>query len=245
MQVHHRLGSPMLAAVLAAGSLGFAAAPAPAQDTQAQDTQAPSTAAATPAPAEDDFTGKSGGDFMVRLRGLAVIPRDHADYIDPIGGDTTLSTTYVPELDLTYFITDYIAVEAIAAVTKHHAHVKNSSIGDVDLGSIWLLPPTITLQYHPLPKERFSPYLGAGVNYTFFFNDNVPDDGPVKSIHYQDSFGFALQAGLDIAITNDFYFNVDVKRLWLNDKVKINGGDIKAKVDVDPWIVGAGFGYKF
>ncbi len=244
MQVHHRLGSPMLAAVLAAGSLGFAAAPAPAQDTQAQDTQAPSTAA-TPAPAEDDFTGKSGGDFMVRLRGLAVIPRDHADYIDPIGGDTTLSTTYVPELDLTYFITDYIAVEAIAAVTKHHAHVKNSSIGDVDLGSIWLLPPTITLQYHPLPKERFSPYLGAGVNYTFFFNDNVPDDGPVKSIHYQDSFGFALQAGLDIAITNDFYFNVDVKRLWLNDKVKINGGDIKAKVDVDPWIVGAGFGYKF
>jgi outer membrane protein len=201
-------------------------------------------AAATP-DEKKEFTGKSAGDFMVRLRGLAVIPRDHADHINPIGGDVQITNAYVPEVDLSYFITDNIAIEAIAAITKHDVKAKSTSLGDVDLGSVWLLPPTILLQYHVLPKERISPYVGAGVNYSFFFNDDTPDDGPVKSIHYSDSFGWALQAGVDIALSDDIYLNVDVKHLWLNNKVSINNGAIKAKVDVDPWIVGAGLGFKF
>jgi outer membrane protein len=241
-----RLTSSLPAAALLAGMILPAAAMA--DDTAAQPKPTPPTAAqvaaATPA-AKDSFTGKSGGDFMVRLRGIAVIPRDHSDYIDPIGGHVEQTNAYVPELDLTYFITDNFAVEAIAAITKHDGKAKNTAAGDVDLGSVWVLPPTVTLQYHPLPKEKFSPYIGAGVNYTFFFNDDTPDDGPVKSIHYSDSFGWALQAGIDYAITDSLYLNVDVKRLFVSTKASINGGDIKSKVDVDPWIVGAGLGFKF
>ena len=205
---------------------------------------APQIAQNTPAE-KKDFTGKSAGDFMARLRGIAVIPRDHSDYIDPIGGHVSQTNAYVPEVDLTYFVTDNIAVEAIAAITKHDGKARNTAAGDVDLGSVWVLPPTITLQYHPLPKERFSPYVGAGVNYTFFFNDDTPDDSQVKSIHYKDSFGWALQVGVDYALTDNVYLNVDLKRLFVSTKVRMNGGAIKSKVDVDPWIVGAGIGYKF
>ncbi len=223
-------------------------AAAMADDAAAKPKSTPPTAAqvaaSTPA-AEDAFAGKSGGDFMVRLRGIAVIPRDHSDYVDPIGGHVEQTNAYVPEIDLTYFITENFAVEAIAAIAKHDGKAKNTAAGDVDLGSVWVLPPTVTLQYHPLPKEKFSPYIGAGVNYTVFFNDDTPDDGPVKSIHYSDSFGWALQAGVDYAITDSLYLNVDVKRLFVSTKARINGGDIKSKVDVDPWIVGAGLGYKF
>lgn len=222
---------------VAAASAGNAPAPTAPTPTQTAGTQ--------PAPEEKPFSGKSGGDFMVRLRGIAVIPRDHSDYVDPIGGHVEQTNAYVPEVDLTYFVTDNIAIEAIAAFTKHDGKAKNTAAGDVDLGSVWVLPPTVTLQYHPFPKERLSPYIGAGVNYTFFFNDDTPDDGAVKSIHYSDSFGWALQAGVDYALTENVYLNVDVKKLFVSTKARINGGDIKSKVDVDPWIVGAGIGYKF
>jgi outer membrane protein len=231
---------PAILATLAATLLPGAAA----AETPAAKPAPTQTADTAPAP-EPSFTGKSGGDFMVRLRGIAVIPRDHSDYVDPIGGHVEQTNAYVPEVDLTYFITDNIAVEAIAAITKHDGKARNTAAGDVDLGSVWVLPPTVTLQYHPFPKERWSPYVGAGVNYTFFFNDDTPDDGQVKSIHYSDSFGWALQAGLDYALTDSVYLNVDVKKLFVSTKARINDGAIHSKVDVDPWIVGAGIGYKF
>jgi len=238
------LRSSLPAALLLAAGIFPAVAMADDAKPKTTPPTAPQIAAATPE-SKDAFSGKSGGDLMVRLRGIAVIPRDHSDYVDPIGGHVEQTNAYVPEVDLTYFITDNIAIEAIAAITKHDGKAKNTAAGDVDLGSVWVLPPTVTLQYHPFPKERLSPYVGAGVNYTFFFNDDTPDDGPVKSIHYSDSFGWALQAGVDYALTENVYLNIDVKRLFVSTKARINGGDIKSKVDVDPWIVGAGIGYKF
>ena len=117
-------------------------------------------------------------------------------------------------------------------------------LGDVDLGEVSHLPPTLTLQYHPLPKERFSPYLGAGINYTIFYNEDAPG-GAVTSIHYQDTFGYALQAGIDVAVAENWSVNFDVKKLFISTEVAINGGAINADVDIDPWIVGLGVGYKF
>jgi outer membrane protein len=39
--------------------------------------------------------------------------------------------------------------------------------------------------------------------------------------------------------------NVDLKKLFLNTDVNINNGAIKADVDINPWIVGVGMGYRF
>lgn len=202
--------------------------------------------AAMPAYAEEpaEVPGKSAGDFLIRLRGLAVIPRDHAD-IDPIGGDTELENTGVPEIDFTYFITDNIAVELIAATTNHDAVAKNTSLGDVDLGDVWLLPPTLLAQYHFLTKEIVSPYVGAGINYTVFYGVDEPNNGIITDIDYENSLGWALQVGVDIRLDENWYLNADVKRLWLDSDVSINHGAIEADVDMDPWIVGMGIGYKF
>ena len=197
-----------------------------------------------PAPKEEPEYGKKAGDIMIRLRGLMIMPRDHAD-IDPIGGNTHISNAYVPEVDISYFITDYIALELIAATSKHDVSAHGTAAGNVDLGSVWLLPPTLTLQYHPLPKSRISPYIGGGINYTIFYNVDNPNHGPVQDVDYKNSLGYAVQAGVDIRVVDNWYFNADVKHLWLNNKVSINNGAIKAKVDVDPWIFGVGLGYKF
>lgn len=120
-----------------------------------------------------------------------------------------------------------------------------TSAGQVDLSDVWLLPPTLTLQYHFLPhSETFRPYIGAGVNYTHFYNE---DAGAANSIDYDDSFGYALQAGMDYGINDNWAVNIDVKKVMINTDVtiKTGGNTINADVDIDPWVFGVGVAYRF
>ncbi len=191
-------------------------------------------------------TWKKQGDILLRGRAVGVIPVEEQD-VRPVGGNTDISNQVVPELDVTYFFTDHIAAELIAAVTPHDLNHEKSSAGDVDLGEVWLLPPTLTLQYHfdPVTKRKISPYVGAGVNYTTFFDEEF--DAPVTRIDYDDSFGLALQAGVDVPVSGNWFVNLDVKKVWIETDVEIDLGATKldGEVSIDPWIVGAGVGYKF
>ncbi len=192
--------------------------------------------------AEAPFTGKSAGDVMVRARLLGVIPQNNGS--TSLGGHPTGTKDLIPELDVSYFITDNIALELIAGTSKHNMKAVHTSGGDIGIGSVRLLPPTLTAQYHFMPKERLSPYLGAGLNYTFFYDVSTPGNG-IDSVHYDNHIGYALQAGVDYAITPNVYFNFDVKKIFLRTDVSVNGGAVTAKAHIDPWLVGAGIGYKF
>jgi outer membrane protein len=86
-----------------------------------------------------------------------------------IGGTPNASNAASPLLDGTYFFTPNLAVNLIAATTRHQVEVRNSALGTVNLGSVWALPPTLTAQYHLLPQSRISPYVGVGLNTTFFY----------------------------------------------------------------------------
>lgn len=176
------------------------------------------------------------GDFLVRARALGVVPQE--DSTLSIGGTVKVDNSVVPEVDFTYFFTDNIAAELIAAVTPHD--VKTS--GGVDAGSAWLLPPTLTLQYHFTQCEAIKPYIGAGINYTLFFNE---DAGALNHVDYDNSFGVALQAGVDVPLGNSWYFNVDVKKVYIDTTARFSPSGIRADVDIDPWLVGVGIGYKF
>ena len=181
--------------------------------------------------------------YMIRLRGLVVAP-DASATITPIGGSADITTSVVPELDLNYFITDNWALELILGVTPHKATAVHTAVGDVALGKTVLLPPTLTVQYHFMPHEKFRPYVGAGLNYTFFFN--TKDEG-VSDLHLKNTLGYALQAGCDDALDEPWMFNIDVKKLFLSTKASMYAGPtrIAANVDIDPWIIGAGIGYRF
>ena len=170
-------------------------------------------------------------------------PDESADI--SIGGDASIDNSVMPELDFSYFFTDNIAVELILAVTPHDVAAVGTALGDIDLGDVTLLPPTLTLQYHFMPKETMSPYVGVGVNYTKFFDADVSSGGVVTDIDYDSSFGLALQAGIDYALNERWLINVDVKKVWINTDVSINAGAVTADVDIDPWIFGFGFGYRF
>ncbi|GHF12193.1 membrane protein [Kordiimonas sediminis] len=183
------------------------------------------------------------GDWLVRLRAIHVAPSESAE-ISAIGGDASIDTATVPELDISYFLTDKVAVELILATTKHSPVAIDTAAGDVPLGSVRLLPPTLNFQYHPMAGEKFSPYFGAGINYTMFYDQDATGD-VVTQIDYDNSFGFSLQAGADIEINDKWFFNADVKKLWLGTDVSINNGAINADVDINPWIIGVGFGRRF
>ncbi len=190
-------------------------------------------AIASPASAAEHF---KSGDILIRARALGVTPNESSSM--NIADNVKLSNAYVPELDATYFFTPNIAVELIAAITPHRV----STVGGVDAGDVWLLPPTLTLQYHFNQFESVKPYVGAGVNYTHFFGSNA---GALTDEKYEDSFGGALQVGADMPLGNNWYANVDVKKVFIDTTAKFSGGAVRADVDIDPWIVGLGVGYKF
>ena len=186
---------------------------------------------------------KDQGDLLVRLRAIAFMT-DTDGTTDTLGGSARTSDAYVPELDFSYFFTKNIAAELILGSTKHTVEVKGSSSGDLDLGTVRTLPPVLTLQYHFFPEKMFSPYVGAGVNYTITFDEKKGRS--VNSIKYSNEFGYAFQAGLDFKINDSFSLNLDVKKVFVDTDIIVNGGAINAKgTDLNPLIVGIGVGVTF
>jgi outer membrane protein len=230
-----KLALACLLGTLLAGGAAHAQAPAQA----AAQTPPQAGAWGTGAP-----VGKQAGSFMVRLRAIGVLPQDSASSVSAIGGHVEASNQAAPELDLSYFITDHIAVEAIAASTRHEIAASGTALGHVDVGSVHVLPPTVTLQYHFMPHERFSPYLGAGVTIAWFYDSN-PAGPAISRFGIGTSAGAAIQAGFDYNLTGHWFANFDVKQIFMNVDARINGGAIIAKTALDPTIIGAGIGYRF
>ena len=187
--------------------------------------------------------------WQVRLRAVGVAP-DESAKIGIIGGDVAISNALIPELDFTYFFTEHFAAELILGTAKHDVKAINTAAGNVDLGSVWLLPPTLTAQYHfyTSDKKVFKPYIGAGVNYTLFYNVK---SGDVAGVDYDNALGYAAQVGFDLMLDDTFFINLDVKRLFLSTDVTVDasnlapGLSIPAEVDINPWLIGVGVGMKF
>ncbi len=187
--------------------------------------------------------------WQVRLRAVGVAP-DESAKIGIIGGDVAISNALIPELDFTYFFTEHFAAELILGTAKHDVKAINTLAGDVDLGSVWLLPPTLTAQYHFYTSDQkvFKPYIGAGINYTLFYNVK---SGDVAGVEYDNAIGYAAQLGFDLMLDDKFFINFDAKRLFLSTDVTVDasnlapGLSIPAEVDINPWLIGVGVGMKF
>ena len=188
--------------------------------------------------------------WQVRLRGVGVVTPNQSAKIGIIGGDVAISNALIPELDFTYFFTEHFAAELILGTAKHDVKAVNTAAGNVDLGSVWLLPPTLTAQYHfyTSDKKVFKPYIGAGVNYTLFYNVK---SGDVADVKYDNALGYAAQLCFDLMLDEKFFINVDAKRLFLSTDVTVDasnlapGLSIPAEVDINPWLLGIGVGMKF
>ncbi|MBP0589875.1 OmpW family protein [Paraburkholderia sp. LEh10] len=185
----------------------------------------------------DPASGIHAGDVLVRLRAITIVPQVRtSDTLSALNVGVNNAT--VPELDFTYMILDNVGVELILATSRHQV---TSNIGD--LGGVNVLPPTLLLQYHFNHQGQVRPYVGAGVNYTYFYNDGLHAGGQQIAVK-RSSFGPALQMGVDVQLTKSVFANVDVKKVWMKTDASLNGASL-GTLHIDPLIVGVGVGMKF
>lgn len=200
------------------------------------------------------------GDVVVRAGAATVDPQTESSEISTTvtgkiaGTKATADTNTQLGLTLSYLVTDHVGVELLAATPfTHRIGVKGlGSAIDGKFGEAKQLPPTVSVQYFPLDSSsKLQPYVGAGLNYTAFFDEQLTDRqraNGFSKLKLSDSWGLALQAGVDYQLTDRLVLNAAVWRIDLHTEATARHsalGKVKVDVDVDPWVYMIGVGYKF
>ena len=212
------------------------------------------------------------GDWVLRAGATTVDPDTDSDDINlpqdlvaraDVDDDTQLGI--IPM----YMLTDKFALEVLAATPFEHdidAKGQGAISGvTVAAGSTKHLPPTVSVQWYPRGgQDGWQPYIGLGVNYTIFFDEDVDNDliallgdltgGAVDDadLDLDDSIGFAAQAGVDIPFGEKWAFNIGVWYIDIETEAEITAkaagqtaAKVKFDVDIDPWVYNFGIAYKF
>jgi outer membrane protein len=131
-------------------------------------------------------------------------------------------------------------VEVLAALPFQHEIKLNGT----KAATVKELPPVLSVQYHFNPSGTVSPFVGAGVNYTLFFNEH--EKGPLAGtkLGLSNSWGPALHAGLDFNLDRNWLITVDARWIGISSDVKVNGAKL-GSVDIDPLVYGVAVGYRF
>jgi len=178
------------------------------------------------------------GDWIVRARAVYLKSANK----DSTGLGLSINDKTLPEVDITRFFTPNIAAELILTYPQRQTISSNGTA----IGTLKHLPPVLSAQYHFTDLPGFRPYLGAGVNYTRFssvsFSPAVATAlGPSVK---KNSFGLALQAGLDVPVGGGWLLNADVKKVRIDTDVASFGTKV-GNFGVNPWLFSLGFGKRF
>jgi outer membrane protein len=218
------------------------------------------------------FTGANAfaheaGDILVRVGFTNVAPDADSTNILVGGANFELGGAVVGGVDVdsntqlglnfAYFLTDNWNIEVLAATPfSHDIDLTNGT----NLGSTKHLPPTVTANYFfAQPDAKFQPYVGLGINYTIFFDEDfnnatvgVIEDAAGATISNLDldaSFGLSAQIGADYEISDDVYLNASVRYISIETEASfdVNGADLGSisSVDINPWVYTVSVGYKF
>jgi outer membrane protein len=177
--------------------------------------------------------------WLVRARAVHLSPADKSEPLGGVGNADRLSveSRVIPEFDISYFLSPNLALELVLTYPQKHEVMLDGAV----IGSFKHLPPTLLAQYRFDQMGAFTPYLGAGVNYTRISSVHLLDGAATLE---KNSFGLALQAGLDYSLSKNWSLNLDVKRVNIRSDVSVAGARV-SRVKVDPTLVALGVGYRF
>lgn len=177
------------------------------------------------------------GDWLIRFGASDVDPKSNNNPV--VSVDSAWSATF----NFTYMMTDNWGVEVLAAWPFEH---DISLVDGPKVGKTKHLPPTVSLQYHFMPASKWQPYLGAGVNYTNFFDEKLY--GPLEgaSLKLDDSWGLAGEVGMDIMLNEAWFLNLNARYINIETDATVNGDpDLVGKVKINPWVFGLHAGIRF
>jgi outer membrane protein len=198
------------------------------------------------------------GDFIVRAGAAMVDPNENSGTISPAAispaGEVGIDDDIQLGLTGTYMVTDNIGLELLAATPfTHTISLEGDLAGLGSLATAKHLPPTISLQYFFNNDSNFTPYIGAGVNYTMMLETEITSNGEAvldslgitdTSIDADDSVGLSLQAGLDMALTDNIILGAAVWYMDIETEIEVANA-VKVDLDIDPWVYMVSVGYKF
>ena len=186
----------------------------------------------------------SSDKYVVKIGIADVEPKSDNGTVYTALGDfgVDISNSVRPSVTFEYLITPNIGVELLAAWPFSHDIELDHGVGKV--GSVDLLPPTLSLQYHFLPGAVVSPFVGVGINYTFIYGEDSKGVLTGNQLDVDDAWGFAAHVGIDFNITENWLITADVRWIKLNADVSLNDTKI-GSVDIDPWVWGLAVGYRF
>ena len=197
------------------------------------------------------------GDIIVRAGAITVAPNEdsgsvHVGGAPQTGTKATLDSDTQLGLNFAYMVTDHVGIELLAATPfSHSVGVKGLGALDGKLGEIKHLPPTLSAVYYPMESaSAFQPYVGLGINYTWFFDTELTSEAEGKTFNgldMKDSWGLAYQVGADYMLTDNIMLNAQVRYIDIDTTGTTHAGPTKVDVDVDvdPFVYMVGLGYKF
>lgn len=194
------------------------------------------------------------GDWLIRGGLARVAPNDSSGDISSVpGGQVGVDAATNLAVNFTYMTTDNVGVELLGALPfKHDITGQGAISGLGKVAETKELPPTLILLYNFAPKSNVRPYAGIGVNYTTFFSEKVTGalSGPglATGLSLKDSTGLAVEAGVDVDIDKDWFFNASLWRMDIDTKATLNGGALDGStvnVSIDPWAMFVGVGRRF
>ncbi len=187
------------------------------------------------------------GDWLVRAGVGHVAPNDSSTGFSgaptieaAVDSSTNLALTIV------YMVTDNVGVELVGALPFKH-DINGAGSGGSSLGKVAetkQLPPTVLAQYYFNPRGSVRPYIGAGLNYTFFFDEKTTGALAGTDLSLDSSVGLAVEAGVDVDISKNMFVNLAA--WYMNIETTATSSAIgTADVKVDPWVAFVGLGWRF
>ena len=182
------------------------------------------------------------GQWLGRVGAYGVFPEsDNLSNVLGTGATLDVDNGYTLGFNFTYMVNPNIGIELLAALPFRH-DISLSGAGTV--GKTDQLPPTLSIQYHLMPQGTVHPYIGLGLNYTNFFNEETEGALTGVSLKLDDSWGLAGQLGIDIDVAPNWFVNADLRYISIKSDATLNGVGI-GTVDINPWVVGLTVGTRF
>lgn len=157
-----------------------------------------------------------------------------------VGIDNDATLTF----DVGYRVTDAISVTFTGGIPPLAVVNGGGPLDGMALGKVRYAPAVLGAQYQFKTGTPFKPYVGAGLNYTLFFDAK---DGAVEGLKVDNAFGPVLQVGFNYEINEGVSLYGDVKQIWLDTTAKgtVGGAPAEADLTADPMIIGLGVSYRF
>ncbi|WP_248915649.1 OmpW/AlkL family protein [Pseudomonas moorei] len=207
------------------------------------------------------------GDIILRAGAITVNPKADSSSVKvdqgplagaDLGGKATMNSDTQLGLNFAYMFTSNWGIELLAATPfEHDVKLKGTSLGAANgkLGSLKHLPPTLSVVYYPLDaKSAFQPYVGAGINYTWIYDEHLSSEAQANgfsNFKADNSWGMAFQVGADYMITDNIMLNAQMRYIDIDTRATVEndavapGTRARVNVDVDPFVYMVGLGYKF